>query len=630
MVAKHLFIINLQTSKRVKQSIASLSQKAYYCTKRTGTMKDLKTFYINRIAQVTSNEARFHKRAQLFSAGRLAIAFFALICLWKAVTTVSTIWINLVLVGILLFLIVVWLDAMANKKQRYFNRLKTINERENAALGGDFVTFQTGENYLDPKHPFTFDLDIFGANAVFQLVNRTCTPSGELLLAQSLTTGSFGETTIIERQMAISELSTLVDFRQSFLAIGQVMKEKPEDIKELISWLNSPMSFASRSFIRLLSFLLPTIILTIVAIVIAGYLRFSFIILFALINLAFLQFYHRLIDKIHATVSRKQLLLEKYAQLFKLISTQVFKDTHLQAMNTDSKKTTEAVQKLSVIIGFFDQRLNDLVAFFSNGFLLCDLHCIAALDKWKKNHKKELIPWLDSLFKIDELNSLANFAFNHPGYVYPTIQHSVFIEAEQLGHPLIKDRACVLNDFFSSAQEKVVILTGANMSGKSTFLRSLGVNLVLAAAGAPVFAKSFCFNSAAIYSSMRVTDSLGQDTSYFYAELKRLGEIMKNLRDGKNMVILLDEILKGTNSADKLHGSVGLVEEFLEHNCFCIVATHDLALGELERKYPGRVINYCFESEITNGELYFDYKIRRGIAQNKNASFLMRQSGLIK
>ncbi|WP_270087390.1 MutS-related protein [Sphingobacterium sp. SYP-B4668] len=198
--------------------------------------------------------------------------------------------------------------------------------------------------------------------------------------------------------------------------------------------------------------------------------------------------------------------------------------------------------------------------------------------------------WLESLLTMDELNSFANYAYNNPEYSYPTFNETTFLEAENLGHPLIFNKTRVRNYLRASAIEKVIVLTGANMSGKSTFLRTIGINLVLAYSGAPVYAtKLTCSNGLKLYTSMRVTDSLAQDTSYFYVELKRLSAIVHSLRDGAKILILLDEILKGTNSEDKLQGSIGLIEEFLQHDCLCVIATHGLSLGELENKFRGQV-----------------------------------------
>ncbi|SEL11148.1 MutS-related protein [Olivibacter domesticus] len=592
--------------------------------------KDLDILYANRIGDFSEKEAHFKKRGKLFSSLRLVLGIFIVAGTWMAMTYLSTFWLSIALISTASFLVIVIADAKANKQRLHFYRLKTINEQEKSSLRGEYSSLPSGSIYVDTNHPFSYDLDVFGANSLFQNMNRTCTFSGERFLVESLKCTNVNVAKILERQHAVSELTCLVDFRQHFMAIGLENREDSEDISQLTAWLESPKNTLNRPIIRFFSFLLPTVTLSILIFAIVGMISYVGLIVSVLINLVFIQLFNSPINRAHAIISRKHNLLKKYAQLLQHLNTQTFSNQRLITLLKNSENAHTEINRLSRIMSFFDQRLNDLVAVVLNGVFLSDIHCIVALYRWKKKHKKQMPEWLDSIFTFDELNSLANFAFNNPSYSYPKFSASIFIEAENLGHPLIKNHPCVSNNFGSLREEKVVILTGANMSGKSTFLRTIGVNLILAYCGAPVFATKFTCSNAVIYTSMRVTDSLDQDTSYFYAELKRLSQIMDNLRKGRKMLILLDEILKGTNSADKLHGSIGLIEEFLAHECLCVIATHDLALGALENSYPKDVSNYCFESRLESDKLSFDYKIIRGIAQNKNATFLMQKAGLIK
>jgi DNA mismatch repair ATPase MutS len=232
---------------------------------------------------------------------------------------------------------------------------------------------------------------------------------------------------------------------------------------------------------------------------------------------------------------------------------------------------------------------------------------------------------------IEGLNSLCTFAFNYPQYKYPVVAtNNLSISATQLAHPLIPAEKSVANDAAFGIDEQLVLVTGSNMSGKTTFLRSIGVNLILAQCGAPVCATSFIFTPMVIRSSIRVSDSLQEQTSYFMAELKRLQQIIHYLQQQTAPVlILIDEILRGTNSEDKTHGSEQFIKKLLQYRCLTLFATHDLTLSRLEEEMPGKVNNYCFESTINNGELLFDYKLQRGVAKNKNASFLMEKMEII-
>jgi DNA mismatch repair ATPase MutS len=263
-----------------------------------------------------------------------------------------------------------------------------------------------------------------------------------------------------------------------------------------------------------------------------------------------------------------------------------------------------------------------------NGFSLFHVHVLFALDKWKRKNDKDVMKWLEVIGEFESLNSFANLTFNNPGYYYPDISPEEIVSAAQMGHPLIRKEKSVTNDI-SFQQEKFIVLTGSNMSGKSTFLRTLGINLVLARAGSVVCAKNFTLFPFDLYVSMRITDSLQDSESFFYAELKRLQEIIQHLQAKNKTFVMLDEILRGTNSNDKHGGTVGLIRKLASNHACGIIATHDLTVADLSAEYPGYMGNKCFESEIINGELVFDYKLKEGVCTKLNASFLMKKLGVI-
>ncbi|WP_295123028.1 hypothetical protein [uncultured Chitinophaga sp.] len=594
------------------------------------TADNLETLYKTRAIHFSQLESQFTMRGRLLSLFRLIAGILIIIGVFMFLSNISVTWMASTLLSAVVFVMLVAAHGRANRQAAYFGCLKRLNEQEEAALKGDYTNLPAGDVYVTPGHPYSYDLDIFGKNSLFQMLNRTCTTTGERLLVTTLEQNDVNAEKVLQRQEAVSALTPMLEFRQQFMAIGRENQETPNDIEQLNAWLHSEKSRLNRPFLRVLSFVLPAVFFSLIVLAIAGIVSFPFLIFSFLLNLAFIQSLHHQLNKIHAVVSNKHHILNKYARLLELMNRQPFNSEILTALAGDSKYAHASIKSLSVKLNFFDQRLNDVVGFILNGFFLFDLHCIAAIDKWKAQHREQMPKWLDSIFKVDELSSLANFSFNNPGYTYPAFSTSTFFEAENLGHPLIRKHPCVENNFTSLTDEKVIVLTGANMSGKSTFLRTIGINMVLAYAGAPVYATTFTCSLVTLYTSMRVTDSLGEDTSYFYAEISRLSQIADQLRAGKRMMILLDEILKGTNSADKLQGSVGLIQEFLAYDCLCIIATHDLALGELEQQHPGQVSNYCFESQIEEDKLTFDYTINKGIAKNKNATFLMRKAGLIR
>ena len=334
----------------------------------------------------------------------------------------------------------------------------------------------------------------------------------------------------------------------------------------------------------------------------------------------------------HQLIGQKQTILQQYADILAVFSgVETGGSPQLEALRGQAREAHGAIRRLSRLTSFFDSRLNLLVFIFLNSLAFYELQCLVALERWKARYRAKFPGWIGAVGEIDALNSLATFAFNHPGYVYPapTEDQNLYILAKQLAHPLIPPDRRVANDVEIGAQAQLILVTGSNMSGKTTFLRTVGVNLLLAQCGAPVCAADFSFTPMQLLTSLRISDSLQEQTSYFMAELKKLKEIVGLLETGSPTLVLIDEILRGTNSEDKTYGSEHFARKLLGYRCLALFATHDLALGALETQLPGRVANYCFESVIEYGDLQFDYRLQRGIARNKNASFLMKKMGII-
>jgi DNA mismatch repair ATPase MutS len=290
-----------------------------------------------------------------------------------------------------------------------------------------------------------------------------------------------------------------------------------------------------------------------------------------------------------------------------------------------------SVKKLSRLIQIFDSRMNILVGFVLNGLFLWDYQSIYRLEKWKSEYKNLFPVWLKILGQVDAFISLGNYASNNPAFVYPVIsdKSNVFF-ARELGHQLIEEDKRVCNDFTLERNGTICIISGANMAGKSTFLRTIAVNFILGMAGAPVCAKEMNFIPLKLFTSMRTTDSLSNNESYFYAELKRLKTLKSRIENREPILFILDEILKGTNSADKSLGSKLFLKKLIELGGTGLVATHDISLGEMENEHPGVIINKCFEIEIDGENIRFDYKLQSGITQNMNAALLMKQMGILE
>ncbi len=324
--------------------------------------------------------------------------------------------------------------------------------------------------------------------------------------------------------------------------------------------------------------------------------------------------------------------LKQYANILKEIDRLDFKSLKLKELKNltiDSQSSAgQKLDKLSVYFSNLEAIQNLLGAVIFNGFFLYHLHNLYGLIKWKKNYSSHLKKWLDVIGEIEMLSSLANFAYNNPSYCFPEINNQCIIRFEDLGHPLLSSSKRV-NNSVDFSEKPYVILTGSNMSGKSTFLRSLAVNIILAGTGSVVCALNASVHILPLFVSMRLSDSLADSESYFYAEIKRLHEIMQHLNNHRAFV-LLDEILRGTNSDDKRNGTVGVLRKLVEFQAVGAIATHDLEVCNTKDDYPSYLSNKCFEAEIENGNLHFDYKLRDGISKNKSASFLMKKMQIIE
>lgn len=335
-------------------------------------------------------------------------------------------------------------------------------------------------------------------------------------------------------------------------------------------------------------------------------------------------------NRYHVQVSKKHAFLSTYSELLEIITRHEFQHQGLKSYKDLSINGCKSIKTLSKLLSFMDQRLNLLMGIAMNSLFLFDFHMLRLISNWTTKYADQLEEWLHVISEMDALFSLAGFTYNHTEFNFPEVDKDVRgFKGIKLGHPMIPGEKRVDNSIEIS-KEKVVLITGANMAGKSTFLRSVGVNMVLSYAGCPVCADQFVTGPYQLFSSMRTADSLKDEESYFLAEIKRLKRIVDQMEKGTPLLVLLDEVLKGTNTTDKQKGSRGLIEKTLEHDILCFIATHDLALGDMEKQYPNIVVNYCFESYIKELKLQFDYTIEPGIAKNMNASFLMKKMGIMR
>lgn len=586
--------------------------------------------YTERLGLLKEQSTRARRRLQTLSAIRLISFIGVLACAWQYIAkNFPGVWLLPIGALILIFIFALAKYQKLKDHLRLLETLQELNKKELHLLATNESRFEAGNDFVDEYHPFSSDLDVFGHASLYQHLNRTGTLMGRQELAGSLQSPLQDAGDILAMQQAVKELTPLVEFRQLFTAQAMLAGETPGDRPSLHTWLQLPVTFLGKRWLRIISWVSPACLIACMGLYFYTGAYYP-VTIFLILNWLILGRYVKSMKEQHTHLTNRESILRKFAQLLHLIKSEPFAAAALlKEQQQEAAAADIALHRLARISNALDQNINQFVAVFLNSILLYSIHCMFSLEKWKRQYHDKVEGWLKVIARMEAWNSLATFAFNHPDYTYPAISEQPGLEAAGVGHPLIPARECVANDITIGRPQHFLIITGSNMSGKSTFLRSVGSNLLLAMCGAPVCARSFVFTPLNIMTSMRIKDSIARHTSYFQAELLRLQQIVKALQQGQQVFILLDEILKGTNSADKLTGSRQLITHLLEYSCLGMIATHDLELGQLEQAHPERIKNYCFESTIEGDHLYFDYHIREGIAHNKNATFLMQQMGII-
>jgi hypothetical protein len=534
--------------------------------------------------------------------------------------------------AIVLFFFLIKKNIQLEKSKKKIQVLKKLVDNELLALNHKFLHFKNGSEFLNTDHFFSYDLDLFGEGSLFQFINRTSTISGEQKLANWFIKPPLEKDEIAGKQEAVRELSQIPEWRLNFLAEGQMFEETSQMHDEILSWAGLKLELRNAASIQWLLKVIP--LLTLISIVPAALgISNLFLWVMILVQWILLYFFRKNVTLYFSFFGQKSELLGKYMQLLQFIEEKEFQSVLWCELQNKVRKPVSAskiFQQLKSLVEQFEYRQNILVGIFLNSVFLWDIRCVYRLWIWHNRHHQKLTEWLEVIAETDAIISLANFANNHPEFIFPEIHEGGFtFQAEKMGHPLLHKNKRVGNDFEINGWAKVMIITGANMAGKSTFLRTVGVNLILARTGAPVCAERMSFTPIEIYTNMRTTDSLLKDESYFFAELKRIKGVLDWLQKGERIFVILDEMLKGTNSVDKLNGSKELIRKLLELKAVSLIATHDLKLSEMEDEFPQQVFNKCFEIRIENDDLVFDYKLSNGVTKTMNATFLMKKMGII-
>lgn len=586
-------------------------------------------FYAARAKHFAQEADRTEKTIRVYASSRFALAVVAIV--FYFVLSISSFFIALaaLLTG---FIILVRLQLKQEAHKQRFRLLQSLNGQEEKATRFEPTAFPDGSRYVDPHHPYSHDLDLFGKGSVFQYINRCATHLGEDRLAHDLTAISSADHSkekLLLRQQAVHELAQLVEFRQETWAIGRQLDERAFDHQALNEWLGSTPFIMNKPVLNIVRWALPAITLSALALTIYSVTYYPVFLLLFFIQVSVAGSYGRKIKKLQDLLSHGKTVLGNYARIFELLSKEKMHSPLMKKHQVTATAAFENVKTFSGLVNSLEARMNPIAMLFGNGLFLYDLHSVSKLEHWRNDHGAELPGWLDSLAEWDALLSPATLHANFPEYAFAKVSPSNSIEMKDAGHVLIPNDVRVNNNFIIGQPQPVWLITGANMAGKSTFLRSLGVNFVLGSIGSPVCASYWSMPLIDLHTGMRTTDSLQEHQSYFFAELNRLQSIMQELRTGKPMLILLDEILKGTNSTDKQLGSRELLKQFKDLNALVVLATHDIALGDLQDQFPQQIANACFEGKISHDELSFDYTLHAGVAQKANATFLMRRMGII-
>lgn len=509
-----------------------------------------------------------------------------------------------------------------------------IIQEELQALSGDYSSFEDGKEYVNPEHPYSFDLDIFGRRSLFQSINRTCTFFGKVRLAEWLQNHLHEKTSIEKRQEMVREISEHTLFREQFRVAGLVHHGQSPDAEKIQAWSQSPAQYLHAGWVKAFIWGVPVINSLLLITSLAEWTSFSWLGLSFGIFLVLSFGIIKRATYIQETYGKQLKSLNGYARLIALAKAEEWKSAGMQELmerfNLNGQSPVQALQQLSKELDRLDLRNNQFLYVLLEGSIFFQLQEIVRIERWKVRYGQHINEWLETVGELDALCSLGTFAYNHPQYTYPELTEKPFcFLATQMGHPLMPVSQCVKNDATIPSRPFFLIITGANMAGKSTYLRTIGVNYLLACIGAPVCCERLKLHPNQLITSLRTSDSLSDNESYFFAELKRLKRIIDLLNQGQQLFIILDEILKGTNSMDKQKGSFDLIRQFMQLKANGIIATHDLLLGNLIKQFPEEIRNYCFEADIKENELTFSYKLREGVAQNMNACFLMKKMGII-
>jgi hypothetical protein len=614
--------------------------------------------------------AALESKARAIGNGRLFAALAAIALLGAIVFAQlpKNAWLGVVALVVLFGVLVVVHARIHARKDKALAAIR-FHEKALARMAGKWRTFKsTGERWAVTTHPYAGDLDVFGRASLFQRLDATSTRYGEEVLARWLsgeegvgananagadrgapsTSAEFAEA-VKKRQAAVRDLAPRLVLREELAALGSLLEDSEEkpDPRPFIMWAGQSGTNDGAGVpgvLRLVAVILPPITVGTMIAGGMGLLPRLFFLLPLAASMVLLAVLRVRIQPSLDAASSKESALARYGSMLALLEDEKFDAAGLVELQQrlkgsgSSDRATREMAALSRIVGFVDARNNEVFRFFIGPALMWDLWCALALERWRGRVGKVAFGWFRALAELEALSSIAGFAFENPDHAFPEIADTPTFEGRALGHPLIDGDKRVANDVTIEGPGHALVVTGSNMSGKSTLLRAIGINTVLANAGGPVCATSLRLGRLRVATSMRVSDSLEEGTSRFYAELKKLKLVLDLSRvhaeasakgvTSATLLFLLDEILHGTNTRERLIGARAILKELVKRGAMGAVSTHDLGLADLEAEMPGQMKNVHFEEQVEGEVMSFDYLLRNGVVQSSNALRLMKIVGL--
>lgn len=563
---------------------------------------------------------------------RLAVIIVTIVASIQAFSATVLLGVITLVAGIAAFLWLVSIDVANNNHIAHIRLLLQINTEELDVLNNSYQHRFDGSLFLPHHHAYAADFDLFGKASLYQYINRCSSEQGRLWLAQNLLE-TVTEEVATSRQEAIKELALQLEWRQHFQAL---LLKTPVSIatqQKVEHWLaETKMPFSHPAWRHVI--LVYSIITTAsAAAAIAGLLPLP---LFSFLFVIYLIFATALSSKTTKAYTQLNGIVKEISTLQqalhwmeeRTVDAPLLNDLQ-QSLRKDSGTAHGQIKKLVGLLNRFDMRLNVYVFLFLNSFLLWDVRQMISLNHWRRQNRHHIGKWFEGIAEMEVLNSLATLHLNQPDWTWPQFSGNHFtFRGMAVGHPLIEKSQRVTNDFGLEGIAKVALITGSNMAGKSTFLRSLGINTILSQIGAPVCAQQLILSPVQLMSSMRIADNLAENTSTFYAELKKLKTIIEAMRQDMPLFIVLDEVLRGTNSLDRHIGLKALIRQIIKERAVAVIATHDVEVATLEKIYPDALHNYHFDVQVKGDELYFDYRLKHGVCTSLNASLLMKKIGI--